>query len=280
MSILSALSNNELYKIDDQVYFAGNDTDTLISKLKDSGLKKLFIRHDAKLTDLDFLYNLDFLEGLSIPELPKHIDTSPIYALQKLRSLDWNNSSSKLEAKKLKNLETLAFNGDSNILLDNCNNIKEIFIRELGDFLQLPIMSSVNKLKVLGYKSINLKNIDKTFPNIDDFSLVSAKKLESIFYLKNLELKVLELEKINRKCNFGDLINCKTIEFLYLRTKIDNCEFIEYMPNLKLLFCNEIESGDLNPLFFSTLEKVYIKKISKNSTHTKKELKEKFGEWQ
>lgn len=279
MSILSILSNNELYKIDDQVYFAGNDTDTLVSKLKDSGLKKLFIRHDAKLTDLDFLYKLDFLEGLSIPELPKHIDTSPIYALKKLRSLDWNNSSSKLEIKKIKNLETLAFNGDSNILLDNCNNIKEIFIRELEDFLQIPIMSSVNKLKVLGYKSTSLKNIDKSFPNIDDFSLVSAKKLESISCLKNLELKVLELEKINKKINFGDLMHCKKIEFLYLRIKIDNCKFIEYMPNLKLLFCNEIENGDLNPLFFSILEKVYIDKISKNSTHTRKDLKEKFGEW-
>ncbi|QIW16771.1 hypothetical protein A4G20_10755 [Pasteurellaceae bacterium RH1A] len=277
--MLNSLDENEFYQIDDQIYFLGSDVNYLTSYLKQNNLKKLFIRFDAKINNLEFLYEMGFLESLSVPELSKDINIEPIYSLKNLTSLDFNNLDSQIEIKQFRNLENIAFNGNSNVLLEGCHSVKNIFIRDLEDFLKIPTINSVKKLKILGYKSIDLKNIENAFPNINDFTLIFAKKLESVFYLKNLKLKTLELEKINDKCKFDDLINCKTIESLYLRTKVGNCNFIEAMPDLKILFCNEVTSGDLTPIFFSELEKAYIKKISKKSTHSKADLKEKFGEW-
>lgn len=268
-----------LYLIDNTIYLQNPNIECLLDFFKKYSCEKLFITHEANLKNLEFLYELPFLKALSIPEMKENIDLSPIYDLKNLQTLDWFDINNRLEVNRISQLEELSFTYSKNIILEGNKIVKEVYIRELPDFSKIPCMQSVEKLKVLGYKNISLEFINCSFPNLIDFTLVSAKKLESLKCLEFLELNTLELEKINKSCDLSILEKCKIIEALYLRIKIENCAFITNMPNLKIFFCNEVIDGNLEPIFKSNLEKVYISKIPKTAHYTKQDIQTKFGKW-
>lgn len=277
--MLDPINQSEFYEIDDRIYFIGSDVSALISYLKKSNCKKLFIRFDVKINNLDFLYELDFLESLSIQELHKDISIEPIYSLKNLIALEWYDVKHKLEVNRFYCLEELSFAYSENIILEENKKLKKVYIGKIDNFSKIPLMPSVKELKILGYKGTDLEFINKCFPNLIGFTLVFAKKLKSLEFLESLNLKLLELERINKNCDLSNLRNCQNMEQLYLRDRIENCNFIKDMTNLKIFFCKEIMDGNLEPIFNSSLEDVYIVKIPKNSTHTKIDIKEKFGEW-
>lgn len=203
-------------------------------------------------------------------------DISPLYALENLEFLVWENTKIRLELGKFPKLKSFAFKFSQNIDFQN-ENITEITADDVDNLLFLKELPNLKTITFRVFKGENLNGIE-TAQNLENLTFYGAKKLTDIQHIALCKkLEFLELEYFDKELDLSPLSQTK-ISYLYLRNAIKTCDFVLKMSKLKRILIKEILDKDLSPLFASpSLKTAYLYTHKKSYSHSKKEFEERFS---
>ena len=229
--------------------------------------------------DLKFVKKLPFIRKLYISSNLLNIyDIEALYSLEKLEDLVWFCEES-INIEKFINLKSLAITYLENIKFYS-STVTKLEVSYLESIENILGIENLELLTLRFYQGKNIEHLNK-FKSLNSLTIKVAKKLFNIDSLKKCsKIKTLELEKIKKDLELEPLSRCDNLERLYIYNKIENCNFIKSMKSINLFLCQEILSGDLDPMFKNNnLKNAKLIGYKKYYSYSKKEFESRFDSW-
>lgn len=204
--------------------------------------------------DLEFLYELPFIEGLII--LGGDYDLTPLQSLVKLKVLSVDFKKSTLNFEKFPFLEVFSgkFSKRHLINLNKCSKLFWVWLDNYnGD--DLTLLSDLTNLESLFLHNTSIKNLLGLggMIKLKTLTIDSAKTLESMDGISPNNSKLIEIDIYNARklIQYSSISLAKNLEKLRLAKTgdINNINFIDSLENLSsIIIGSKITQGDLSKL--------------------------------
>lgn len=238
------------------LYIDDSDTNKYVKYINENKCNKVAIYIcNSNLESLEFLHSINCIEYLAIIGDARNIDCSPVYSLNNLRYLIFDQPR-ELYLDKFKKLEFFSTNG-----LSHVRNVEQsVSLRTLSlgsafertEYEDLSAFSELKSLEVLCLRDldlVSLKGIGQ-FARLKVLEIDGLKKLriiESIIQLKST-LTSLRIYDCNRIQSLDSIASLRYLRFLSLDNlkHIPNLDFIASLPSLKTFISSDSTIVDGN----------------------------------
>lgn len=227
----------------------------IIKEKKLKGLRIVAHLRDQRLSNIDFLKDCTFLEGLDVISVDD-FDFGFLQYLSKLKSLGIGTEGvNKIDLSNLKELEYLSIDWRKKVSgIENCKNLKILSVYRYTE-MDLSQFKGLTNLKKLIIKTSSILSIDgiNELVNLENITLSNCKKLRSIKALNGLKkVEELEFNSCRKIEDFSTLVNLPNLKTLYLIDckHIHSIKFINNFPLLNefgLLGDSQVIDGDMTP---------------------------------
>jgi hypothetical protein len=279
---------NKKIVIENGLLLYNNESKKIIKKLilekKVNGIRIYcpFLEDCNKINNLDFLYEIEGIEELSIlysDELSfeflykmKHLKKLTIQTI--FSKLDFKKMTSKIEylniglndfVENIKCLESLKILNISigkyknNEFLKNLKKLNHLSVSDLGEF-DLNLINDLNSLKSL--RMVNVKDVVnvKGLENLNNLTFLEINNCKNIidindfFELKRLEyIEIIDCNKIN--LDFKNIKKLKQLKQLTIFSKSKNISFeCDSIENIENVIINKFKKGNLRLSYLNMLE--------------------------